>query len=87
MFQRVIEASRAADMAQTRRLSTEPWSAIKVFTAPLCDGENAIGDAVTCWLSSHPVALVEIVVAQSRTECSGCISVALFYRERDADDR
>jgi hypothetical protein len=78
-----LDATRAVDAAGTRRLilrTDDAWSSVKVFTGPLIDGDNPIGEQVTEWLAAHAVQLVEVVIAQLVGNTGACISIGLFYR-------
>lgn len=63
--------------------SAEVFSGIKVFSTTLARERENLGETVTRWLRDHPeIELVDQVVRQSSDRQFHCLSIVLFYRER-----
>lgn len=61
-----------------------PFSGVKVFSATKSQDRVRLGEVVTQWLTAHPrVEIVDKHVRQSSDEGFHCLSVTLFYRQRD----
>lgn len=62
----------------------QPFTGVKVFSAAAYTVRVSLGDMVTEWLSeqSHVVP-TEIVVGQSSGARTHCVSIVVFYLDRD----
>ena len=59
------------------------FDGVKVFTATMLAGRQALGEVVTEWLATHPENVVtEFVVTQSSDSQFHCISISVFYARR-----
>ena len=60
------------------------YTGAKVFSATLARDREELGETLTYWLNKNPdVEIVDTVVRQSSDREFHCISITLFYRERD----
>jgi hypothetical protein len=60
------------------------FEGVKVFAATIASEREALGDRVTTWLREHPeLELTDKLVMQSSDERHHCVSILLFYRERE----
>lgn len=58
---------------------------VKVFSATMFADRGRLGDRVTQWLSEHPeVGIVELKVTQSSDAAFHCITISVFYVDRNA---
>lgn len=61
------------------------FTGVKVFTTTLARDREALGDTIGRWLAEHPdVEVVGKHVTQSSDREFHCLSITLFYRERNA---
>ena len=60
------------------------FDGMKVFTATMAKERAELGDRVTAWLRDNPdVEIVDKVITQSSDAAFHCLTVSLFYAERD----
>lgn len=60
------------------------FTGLKVFSATKARERDELGDRITDWLKKRPgLEVVEKTVTQSSDREFHCLSVTLFYRERD----
>jgi hypothetical protein len=60
------------------------FTGIKVFSTTLARDREAMGEAITKWLRENPAKeVVDKVVTQSSDKEFHCLTITLFYRERD----
>jgi len=64
------------------RESAMQFTGVKVFSATKAKEREELGEAVTRWLRSNPVEVVDRVVSQSSDDEFHCLTIVLFYRER-----
>ena len=60
------------------------FTGVKVFTTTLARDREQMGESISRWLAAHPeVEVVDKLVTQS-SDCEfHCLSITLFYRERE----
>jgi folate-dependent tRNA-U54 methylase TrmFO/GidA len=57
---------------------------VKVFSTTLARDREQMGESITRWLTAHPeLEIVEHQVRQSSDQEFHCLSVTLFYREKE----
>lgn len=62
----------------------EPFNGVKVFSATLARNREELGDKVSEWLSANPrFHIVDMRVMQSSDREFHCISLVLFYNEKN----
>lgn len=62
------------------------FDGVKVFSATMADARARLGELVTDWLAHHrQYQVTEFVVAQSSDSAFHCVSITIFFRERQAD--
>jgi hypothetical protein len=60
------------------------FTGVKVFTTTLARDREVMGEAIGRWLAEHPqLEVVEKQVTQSSDSEFHCLSITLFYRERE----
>jgi len=60
------------------------FTGVKVFTTTLARDREVMGEQITRWLAEHPgVEVVSREVKQSSDSEFHCLSITLFYRERE----
>ena len=60
-------------------------SGVKVFSATRARERQGLGDRVTEWIEDHPdVEIVDQTITQSSDLEFHCLTITLFYRERDS---
>jgi hypothetical protein len=64
------------------RESAMQFTGVKVFSATKAKDREELGEAVTRWLRSNAVEVVDRVVTQSSDDEFHCLTIVLFYRER-----
>lgn len=63
----------------------ESFNGVKVFSATLARNREELGETVTKWLRSHPNnEILEMRVMQSSDREFHCVSIVVFYNERNA---
>ncbi len=59
------------------------FTGVKVFSTTLARDRERMGEAIGRWLAENPgLEVVEKAVAQSSDKEFHCVSIVLFYRER-----
>ncbi len=59
------------------------FSAVKVFSSTLARDREVMGERITQWLREHPeVTPVDTEVTQSSDREFHCLTVIVFYKER-----
>jgi len=59
------------------------FDAVKVFSATMQPGREAMGEQMTSWLASNPsVSVVDVSVTQSSDAGFHCLTIVLFFVER-----
>jgi hypothetical protein len=61
-------------------MATDQFTGVKTFSATMHRDRAAMGDAITDWLRSNPVEIVDKIVTQSSDSEFHCLSITLFYR-------
>lgn len=60
------------------------FTGMKIFSATMMRDREQLGERVSQWLSDNPnVEVVDKVVTQSSDDAFHCVSVSLFYREKN----
>ena len=60
------------------------FTGVKVFTTTLARDREVMGEHITHWLAEHPsLEVVDREVRQSSDREFHCLSITLFYRERE----
>lgn len=60
------------------------YTGVKVFSTTLARDREVMGETITRWLSEHPgLEVVDKQVRQSSDQEFHCLSITLFYRERE----
>jgi hypothetical protein len=60
------------------------FTGVKVFTTTLARDREVMGEHITRWLADHPsLEVVAREVRQSSDREFHCLSITLFYRERE----
>jgi hypothetical protein len=58
------------------------FNGVKIFSATMAKGREALGDEITAWLSSaSDREVVDTVVTQSSDDAFHCIAITIFYRD------
>jgi folate-dependent tRNA-U54 methylase TrmFO/GidA len=64
--------------------SVEGYTGVKVFSTTLARDREVMGETITRWLSEHPgFEVVRKEVRQSSDKEFHCLTITLFYRERE----
>jgi len=62
----------------------EKFTGLKVFSTTLARDREQMGESITRWLAAHPqLEVVDREVRQSSDREFHCLSITLFYRERE----
>lgn len=62
----------------------ESYTGVKVFSTTLARDRGAMGETITRWLQEHPdFEVVGHQVAQSSDSEFHCLTITLFYREKE----
>ncbi|HET6438660.1 MAG TPA: hypothetical protein VFG59_11395 [Anaeromyxobacter sp.] len=60
------------------------FTGLKVFSTTLARDREAMGDQITRWIAEHPgLEIVSREVAQSSDKEFHCLTITLFYREKE----
>lgn len=60
------------------------FTGLKVFSTTLARDREAMGENITRWLRENPqVEVVDKIVTQSSDKEFHCLTITLFYRERE----
>lgn len=60
------------------------FNGLKVFSATMYEPRQRLGETVTEWIAAHPdLTIVDIVQTQSSDSSFHCLSVTVFYAERE----
>ncbi len=63
------------------------FTGVKVFTTTLARDREVMGEAIGRWLAEHPdLEVVGKQVTQSSDREFHCLSITLFYRDRERSD-
>lgn len=69
-------------------MASAPFTGVKVFSTTLARDRETMGETITKWLQNNPgVEVVDRVVTQSSDKEFHCLTVTLFYRQREAASR
>ncbi len=59
------------------------FTGVKVFSTTLARDRERMGETIERWLAQNPdLEVVDRTVAQSSDKAFHCVSIVLFYRER-----
>jgi len=61
-------------------MATNQFTGVKTFSATMHKDRAVLGDAVTDWLRSNRVEVIDKIVTQSSDNEFHCLSITLFYR-------
>jgi folate-dependent tRNA-U54 methylase TrmFO/GidA len=62
----------------------ERFTGLKVFSTTLARDREQMGETITRWLAAHPqLEVVDREVRQSSDREFHCLTITLFYRERE----
>ncbi len=62
------------------------FTGVKVFSTTLARDREVMGETIGRWLAEHPgLEIVDRRVTQSSDSEFHCLTITLFYRERNAD--
>jgi hypothetical protein len=65
-------------------MTAPQFTGMKIFSTTLARDREAMGDTITRWLHDNPaLEIVDKVVTQSSDKEFHCLTITLFYRERD----
>jgi hypothetical protein len=60
------------------------FTGVRVFSATKAKEREELGESVTRWLRSNPsLEIVDRVVTQSSDDEFHCLTIVLFYREKE----
>lgn len=60
------------------------FTGIKVFSTTLARDREAMGEAITKWIRDNPQhEIVDKIVTQSSDKEFHCLTITLFYKERE----
>ena len=66
------------------RVEPPSFTGLKVFSTTLARDREALSERITGWLREHPqLEIVDREVRQSSDKAFHCLSILLYYRERD----
>ena len=69
-------------------MASAPFTGVKVFSTTLARDRETMGETITKWLQNNPgVEVVDRVVTQSSDKEFHCLTVTLFYRQREPASR
>jgi hypothetical protein len=61
-----------------------PFTGVKVFSTTLARDRETMGDTITRWLRENAgLEIVDRVVTQSSDKEFHCLTITLFYRQRE----
>jgi len=61
-----------------------PFTGVKVFSTTLARDRETMGDTITRWLRENSgLEIVDRVVTQSSDKEFHCLTITLFYRQRE----
>ncbi len=64
------------------------FTGVKVFSTTLARDREVMGETISKWLAAHPgLEIVGREVKQSSDHAFHCLSIILFFREREIDER
>ncbi len=62
------------------------FTGVKVFSTTLARNREAMGENVGRWLAEHPeLEVVDREVRQSSDKAFHCLTIVVFYREREPE--
>jgi len=62
----------------------ERFTGVKVFSTTLARDREQMGEAIGRWIAEHPeIEIVDKQVTQSSDREFHCLTLTLFYRERE----
>lgn len=60
------------------------FTGVKLFSTTLARDREVMGETVTRWLKEHPdLEIVDKILTQSSDREFHCVTLTLFYREKD----
>jgi hypothetical protein len=63
----------------------KPFNGMKVFSATKARDRGELGERITSWLREHgDIEIVDKKVTQSSDKEFHCLTVTLFFRDRDS---
>jgi folate-dependent tRNA-U54 methylase TrmFO/GidA len=69
-------------------MASAPFTGVKVFSTTLARDRETMGETITKWLRDNPgVEVMDRVVTQSSDKEFHCLTITLFYRQREAAPR
>jgi len=69
-------------------MASVPFTGVKVFSTTLARDRETMGETISKWLRDNPgVEVVDRVVTQSSDKEFHCLTITLFYRQREATPR
>jgi hypothetical protein len=69
-------------------MGSAPFTGVKVFSTTLARDRETMGETISKWLRDNPgVEVVDRVVTQSSDKEFHCLTITLFYRQREATPR
>jgi hypothetical protein len=69
-------------------MASAAFTGVKVFSTTLARDRETMGETITRWLRDNPgVEIVDRVVTQSSDKEFHCLTITLFYRQREATPR
>ena len=69
-------------------MGSAPFTGVKVFSTTLARDRETMGETISKWLRDNPgVEVVDRVVTQSSDKEFHCLTITLFYRQREATQR
>ena len=69
-------------------MATAPFTGVKVFSTTLARDRETMGDTITRWLRDNPgFEVVDRVVTRASDKEFHCLTITLFYRQREAASR
>ncbi|HWE25502.1 MAG TPA: hypothetical protein VG496_16320 [Myxococcales bacterium] len=64
-------------------MSTPSFTGMKIFSTTLARDREQMGDTITRWLTDNSnLEIVDKIVTQSSDKEFHCLTITLFYRER-----
>jgi hypothetical protein len=65
-------------------MTVPQFTGMKIFSTTLARDREQMGDNITRWLHDNPgLEIVDKIVTQSSDKEFHCLTITLFYRERD----
>ena len=69
-------------------MASAAFTGVKVFSTTLARDRETMGETITKWLRENPgCEVVDRVVTQSSDKEFHCLTITLFYRQREAAPR